>query len=160
MLSSDPAQAGHQPLAHEAPVPTSQENLPLHFLTRDPPELLNFLVCNWSLPKNMVHLLVEILLYIFWCCQEIDCPGTHWGRNQDNTGFSKFKPLLTVFSPFASCICNIIFLTQTRVTSVYILYWFHIQCQKQRLNSSVTRDSASLNSLSRAMKSLGSCVGD
>lgn len=118
-------------------------------------------MCNWSLPQNMVHLLAEILLYIFRRRQEIDCPGTHWGRNQDNDGSSKFKPLLTVFSLFASCICNIIFLTQTRVTSVFgILYWYSIQCQKQRLNSSVTRDSASLNSLSSAMKSLGSHVGD
>lgn len=44
-------------------------------------ELLNFFMCNWSLPQNMVHLLAEILLYIFWRRQEIDCPGTQVSSN-------------------------------------------------------------------------------
>lgn len=82
---------------------------PSVFLLQDPPELLNFLMCNWSLPQNTVHLLVEILLNIFRGCQEIDCPGTHWGRNQDKTGPRKFNPLQMAFSSFTACIFNITF---------------------------------------------------
>lgn len=90
-------------------VHTTWDNFPLQLLPWDPPELLNFLMCNWSLPQNTVHLLVETLLSIFWSCQEIDCPGTHWGRNQDKTGPRKSNPLQTVISFLTSCICNITF---------------------------------------------------
>lgn len=89
-------------------------------------------MCNWSLPQNTVHLLVEILLNIFGGCQEIDCPGTHWGRNQDKTGPRKFSPLQMAFSSLFSCVFNITFWPKKKVTSVYSrLCWFCIQCRNR-----------------------------